>query len=123
MARLSGALQAPLRRPRTRRGRRTFHASCCDAPSDGHAAAAADGDSTDPIRASGAPTKTKNLKGDFAARGLTVAGAPPAAASASPRPRPPSTASRAWLLDVRHHVLDDRVVLDRVDAEVLAVAG
>src|SRR5438270_10711062 len=114
MARLSRALQAPLRRPRTRRGRRTFHASCCDAPSDGQTAAAADGDSTDPIRASGAPTKTKNLMGDFAARGLTVAGAPPGAASPSPRPQ--STASRAWLLDVRHHVLEDRVVLDRVDA-------
>jgi hypothetical protein len=36
-------------------------------------AAAADGDSTDPIRAFGAPTKTKNLADDFAARTATVA--------------------------------------------------
>ena len=39
------------RRPRTRRGRRKFHASCVGAPSGGPLAAAADGDSTDPIRA------------------------------------------------------------------------
>jgi len=39
-------------------------------------AAAADGDSTDPIRATEAPTKTKNLTSDFAARGLTVAAFP-----------------------------------------------
>src|ERR1700736_1527313 len=75
MARLFRALQALLRRSRTRRGRRKFHDSCCGAPSGGPVAAAADGDSTDPIRASEAPTKTKNLTDDFAARGLTVADA------------------------------------------------
>ena len=40
-------------------------------------AAAADGDSTDPIRAFQSANKDKNLADDFAARGLTVAGFPP----------------------------------------------
>jgi hypothetical protein len=40
-------------------------------------AAAADGDSTDPIRAFKAPTKTKNLADDFAARKATVAAGSP----------------------------------------------
>src|SRR3982074_1894618 len=85
MARLSRALQALLRRPRTRRGRRTSHDSCCGAPSGDPVAAAADGDSTDPIRASEAPTKTKNLTDDVAARSFTVAGIRAAAATAHPR--------------------------------------
>src|ERR1700730_13654843 len=91
MARLFRALQALLRRPRTRRGGRPFHDSCCGAPSGGPVAAAADGDSTDPIRASEAPTKTKNLTDDVAARRLTVADAcldsarPPPGAAPSAR--------------------------------------
>src|ERR1700736_6559025 len=95
MARLFRALQALLRRSRTRRGRRKFHDSCCGAPSGGPVAAAADGDSTDPIRASEAPTKTKNLTDDVAARRLTVADAcldsarpPPGAAPSAPGSRP-----------------------------------
>jgi len=39
-----------------------------DAPSGDPLAACTDGDSTDPIRALRAPTKTKNLAGDVAAR-------------------------------------------------------
>src|SRR6185437_13330145 len=35
----------------------------------------------------------------------------------------PATGSTVGLSEIGHHVLDDRVVLERVDAQVLAVAG
>src|ERR1700694_5189988 len=108
MVRRFRARQALSRRPRTRRGGRTFHASCVGAPSGDPLAAAADGDSTDPIRASRAPTKTKNLANDFAARTATVA--------ALRRGQAPRVAS-CRLLEAGHDVLDDGVVLQRVHAQ------
>jgi hypothetical protein len=50
-----------------------LHPSCVGAPSGDPLAAAADGDSTDPIRASSSANKDKNLTNDFAARSETVA--------------------------------------------------
>src|ERR1700733_4763475 len=52
-----------------------------------------------------APTKTKNLAGDVAAR-------------CEDRSR-----ERDGLLQICHHVLDHGVVLQRVNAQILAVAG
>src|SRR5271165_3498634 len=101
-----------------------LHASCVGAPS---------GEVSSPLQmeirltpsAHQAPTKTKNLAGNFAARTATVAAAraDPAAGRAAGENANARPGLAESLGEARHHVLDDRVVLERVDAQVLAVAG
>src|ERR1700686_1943848 len=69
----------------------------------------------------GAPTKTKNLADDFAAHTATVAAGSPVQCKRRARRRGPSVVG--GLLQAGHHVLDDGVVLQRVDAQILAVSG